>query len=118
MSSEQLLCRLEDLPEGQARGFDPGEHGWDTVFVVWQEGHLYAYRNTCPHAHGSRLSWQRDGYLSEDRRWIVCQAHGAQFDIATGLCLRGAAEGRSLESLPLRVDESGGVFLVSKQVPA
>lgn len=117
MSEECLLCRLEDLPEGEARGFDPDCTGWDTVFVVRREGRLYAYLNSCPHSPGSRMSWRRHGYLSADRTRIVCAGHGSQFDIATGECLQGAAEGFSLQSLPLRVDEAGAVFLTSKEMP-
>jgi nitrite reductase/ring-hydroxylating ferredoxin subunit len=40
------LCRLDELGEGQARGFDPGGIGRDTLFAVRAAG-VRVYRNSC-----------------------------------------------------------------------
>ena len=58
------------------------------------------------------MAWRKDAYLNGDCSRIVCSAHGAQFDIATGLCLLGPCLGQSLTRVPLAVDTDGNVFLV------
>jgi nitrite reductase/ring-hydroxylating ferredoxin subunit len=102
------LCHASELAEGAARGFDPHASGRDTMFVVRRRG-LHAYRNACPHWESTPLPWRKDAYLNADATRIVCSAHGAQFDIATGECLLGPCLGQSLERVPL--DESHDGFL-------
>ena len=89
------LCHLSDLPEGSSRGFDPWGEGHDTVFVVRRRG-VYAYRDACPHWPGAPMAWRKDAYLDAARERIVCAAHGAQFEIETGLCVLGPCVGQSL----------------------
>src|ERR1700683_1373202 len=42
------LCRLEEIPDGDSRGFDPLGVGRDTLLVVRQGTSLYAWRDACP----------------------------------------------------------------------
>ena len=65
---------------------------------------LVAYRNLCPHG-GRPLNWQQDKFLDRGKRVILCTVHGAEFEIATGECLRGPCPGQSLAALPVRVVE-------------
>jgi len=102
--------RVEDLPNGAARGFDPRDDGEDPLFVVRHGDELYAYRDRCPH-EGARLPWQRDRYLNRDGSRIICYAHGAEFDIASGRCLLGPCLGQTLEPVRLRIDERGEVYV-------
>jgi len=106
------LCRLGDLPEGTSRGFDPWGDGRDTMFVVRRRG-VYAYRDACPHWPGTPMSWRKDAYLSGDRERIVCAAHGAQFEIETGLCVLGPCIGQSLTPVPLIETDDGEIHLAS-----
>jgi nitrite reductase/ring-hydroxylating ferredoxin subunit len=108
MEQRMRLCHASELAEGAARGFDPHASGRDTMFVVRRRG-LHAYRNACPHWESTPLPWRKDAYLNADATRIVCSAHGAQFDIATGECLLGPCLGQSLERVPL--DESHDGFL-------
>lgn len=104
------LCRLDDLPDGAARGFDPFSEGRDALFIV-RRGHLLnAYQNRCPH-QGASLPWRKDAYLNHDGSRIVCSAHGAQFDIDSGQCVLGPALGGSLQKLNVTVTSSGQVLL-------
>jgi nitrite reductase/ring-hydroxylating ferredoxin subunit len=102
------LCRLEDIPDGDSRGFDPLNLGRDTLFVVRRGESLHAWRDACPHIDGAPMAWRKNAYLNADRDRIVCSAHGALFDVATGKCLLGPCLGRFLE--PMTVLMEGGVI--------
>jgi nitrite reductase/ring-hydroxylating ferredoxin subunit len=104
------LCHLDDLPDGDSRGFDPGASGRDTIFVVRQGRALHAWRNACPH-HGTPMAWRRHAYLNAARDRIVCGAHGAQFEIPTGRCTLGPCLGQTLTSVALTVGEDGEIHL-------
>lgn len=104
------LCHSSDLAEGSARGFDLHSHGRDTMFVVRRNG-LHAYRNACPHWEGASMPWRKDAYLNVDATRIVCSAHGAQFDIETGVCLTGPCPGQTLTHVPLIETEDGSLHV-------
>lgn len=93
------LCRLDELPEGDARGF---EVNGEPVFAVRKFGEVYAYRNSCPHI-GVPLEWLPDRFLDNDGELIQCSTHGALFVIQTGLCVAGPCTGDSLDPLPLEI---------------
>ena len=98
------LCAENDLPEGQARGY--AELG---IFVLRHAGRLHAYRDACPHYGDTPLAWRRDAYLNADASRIVCAAHGAQFDPATGVCLLGPCLGQALSRVPVMVADDGRI---------
>jgi nitrite reductase/ring-hydroxylating ferredoxin subunit len=98
------LCRLEELVEGQARGFDPLQRGKDSVFALRHHGQVRVYRNSCPHLD-VRLEYRKDRFLSADGQLIVCYAHGAQFLPATGECVYGPCLGQKLEALDWTLQE-------------
>lgn len=110
------LCRVDALADGRSRGFDPLGEGRDTMFVVRQGARLFGWRNACPHYGNARMAWKKDEYLNGDRSRIVCGAHGAQFEIETGLCVLGPCLGRSLIPVPLTVRD-GAVFLAAAYAP-
>lgn len=92
------LCRLDELVEGQARGFDPLQRGRDSVFALRHQDQVRVYRNSCPHLD-VRLEYRKDRFLSADGQLIVCYAHGAQFLPQTGECVYGPCLGQKLEAL-------------------
>ena len=98
------LCRLEELPDGEARGFDPLRTGEDVLFVVRHGEALYGWRNACPHIDGAPLPWRRHAYLNADRDRIMCSAHGALFEIGSGVCVLGPCLGQSLTPVRLKID--------------
>jgi nitrite reductase/ring-hydroxylating ferredoxin subunit len=98
------------VPEGSARGFDPAGTGRDTVFLVRRAG-LRAYRDECPHWAGTPLPWRKDAYLNGRGTRIVCSAHGAQFEIETGMCVLGPCVGEALIALPVTVTPQGDVLI-------
>ena len=104
------LGLTRDVPDGTARGFEACNEGEDPLFVVRLGHRLYAYRDRCPH-QGARLPWRRDAYLNREATRIVCHAHGAEFDIATGACLRGPCLGQSLEPVSLEITRHDEIFV-------
>jgi nitrite reductase/ring-hydroxylating ferredoxin subunit len=57
------------------------------------------------------MAWRRHAYLNAARDRIVCHAHGAEFEIASGVCTLGPCLGQALWSVPHRVDSDGNVWL-------
>jgi len=104
------LGLTRDFPDGTARGFDARNDGEDPLFVVRLGQLFYAYRDRCPH-QGARLPWRRNAYLNRDATRIVCHAHGAEFDIASGACLRGPCLGQSLEAVGLEVTQHDEILV-------
>jgi nitrite reductase/ring-hydroxylating ferredoxin subunit len=98
-----VLCDLDALPPGSARGFDPGGTGADTLFAVNSRGGIRAYLNRCPHDGATPLPWRRHAYLNQARDRIVCSAHGAEFLIGSGECVLGPCLGRTLSPVPVHV---------------
>lgn len=110
------LCHIDDIEPGKARGFALTESGRDSLFVVRKDETVYGYWNLCPH-QGSSLPWRKDEYLSADGRRIVCAAHGAEFNIETGACVRGAALGQSLIPADVSVSSDGIILADVKKLP-
>ena len=104
-----MLCRLDDIPEGGAKGFGPSSGGFTGLFAVRRGEQVVVYVNACPHL-GVPLDWTPDRFLSGDGSRIVCATHGAEFRIGDGLCLRGPCLGDRLEAVMIEVNE--GVVLV------
>lgn len=110
--SSVTICvgNLADLPDPGCREFSWGETPVPhRGFLVRHGSDLVAYRNLCPHARRP-LNWHPDKFLDQDKRVILCSGHGAEFEIATGKCMRGPCPGQSLASLPVNV--VGGVIYV------
>jgi nitrite reductase/ring-hydroxylating ferredoxin subunit len=97
------LCRIDEIPEGAARGFTIG--GNDArlrIFAVRSGEAVHVYVNRCPHV-GTPLNWAPDEFLDREGRHIVCATHGALFRIDDGLCLAGPCQGDRLEPFPIAV---------------
>ncbi|MGO4852152.1 Rieske 2Fe-2S domain-containing protein [Phaeovulum sp. W22_SRMD_FR3] len=62
---------------------------------------LRAYVNACPHQY-LPLDYRSGQLLSADGAKLMCSAHGAQFDAATGAAIAGADCG--LDAVPLIED--------------
>ena len=107
------LCSAGDLAavgEGRARGFDPGHAGQDSVFVVRHRGRLRAWRNACPHIDGAPMAWRKDAYTNAAGTHIVCSAHGALFEPATGRCVQGPCMGQGLTAIEIDIRSDGSVW--------
>ena len=110
----RVLCRLDDIEDGQAKGFTLGQ-GLEAreIFVVRQGARAFGYVNSCPHL-GTPLDWQGDRFISLDSGLIMCATHGALFEFADGFCVDGPCVGQNLELAPVVVDDDGQVRLVEE----
>jgi nitrite reductase/ring-hydroxylating ferredoxin subunit len=106
------IAGIDDLPDPGARGFDPLGVGRDTMLVVRRGQEIHAYADACPHFGDTPMAWRKDAYLNGDGTHIVCHAHGAQFEIATGTCVLGPCFGQSLTRIPIAVTEAGDICLL------
>jgi nitrite reductase/ring-hydroxylating ferredoxin subunit len=106
-----FLCRFDELPDGASRGFDPWREGQDSVLLVRRGERVYGWRDACPHHGGTPMAWRKDEYLNVERTRVVCAAHGAQFDIETGVCTLGPCLGQSLQAVPLSVDKHRDIYI-------
>jgi len=99
----RVLCRLEDIPDGEGRGFEVD--GGEDILVVRRGDKAYGYLNVCPHA-ASPLDWVENQFMNMDKSHILCATHGAEFRIEDGFCVLGPCRGRSLT--PVAITVQGG----------
>jgi nitrite reductase/ring-hydroxylating ferredoxin subunit len=95
------LCRVSDIPEGNARGFDLGSQRY---IVVRREDGISVFRNECPHL-GIPLEWQPDHFMDPDGELLQCSTHGALFLPDSGECISGPCVGKFLMSVPFSCQE-------------
>ncbi len=105
-----FLCRKADLSDPGAINvvFGAGETELDIV-VVCEQGRAHAYVNCCPHQF-IPLETFPNHFLTEDKRHLVCSGHGALFDPATGICVRGPCIGLALDRLKI-VEKDEALYL-------
>lgn len=107
--TDRALCRVDEIPDGGARGFGPAPGGFTGLFAVRRGTSVFVYVNACPHI-GASLDWGPDRFLTADGAHIVCANHGALFGIEDGACIRGPCVGDRLEAVAVRIID--GVILV------
>jgi nitrite reductase/ring-hydroxylating ferredoxin subunit len=106
------LCHISELPDGGARGFDPQRRGQDSLLLVRQGAHVHAWLDACPH-HGTPMAWRKDAYLNAASDRIVCAAHGALFEIDTGLCTLGPCLGEHLQAVGIITWADGEIHIAA-----
>lgn len=98
-----VLCRLDQIADGDTRGFVLGDGDWPLRGLLVRSGDgVQGYLNQCPHA-GHRLNFHPDRFLTPDGSLILCRSHGAVFDKRSGECVGGPCVGESLRRLPVGV---------------
>lgn len=100
----RALCRVEDIPDGGTKGFGPPPGGFTGLLALRQGDAVFVYVNSCPHI-GTPLDWTPGRFLSADGRRIVCATHGAEFQIADGLCIKGPCHGDRLEPVMIQIKD-------------
>ena len=101
------LCASKQLADGgEAHVFDLHEWGRPVrAFVLRFEGRAYGYLNRCAHVP-VEMDWQPGRFLDDTGRWLVCSIHGAVYDPASGVCVRGPCVHKRLK--PVDVHERAG----------
>ncbi|MBX9593069.1 MAG: Rieske (2Fe-2S) protein [Roseomonas sp.] len=100
----RLLCRIDDIPDGEARGFPAPPGGFTGLFAIRRGARVLVYVNACPHI-GLPLEPMPDRFLDRKREMIVCAAHGARFRIEDGECVSGPCIGDVLEAVEVRITD-------------
>lgn len=98
----RVLCRLDEIPDGAARGFPAAPGGFTGLFAVRRGGRVFVYVNSCPHI-GVPLEPLPHRFLDRRGENIVCSTHGARFRIEDGLCVSGPCVGDALEVVEARI---------------
>lgn len=104
------LCRLAEIPDGEAKGFTVDSPAGPRSILVHRAGdRVRGYLNSCPHV-GSPLDWNPDRFIAFDGYHILCGTHGALFRPEDGYCVSGPCAGDSLTSVTVCVS-AGEVVL-------
>ena len=109
-AGERVLCRIEDIPDGGAKGFPPAPGAFTGLFAVRRGRRVWVYVNSCPHI-GLPLEPAPDRFLDAKRQAIICSAHGARFRVEDGLCTTGPCYGEALDAVTARVELDGRVVV-------
>lgn len=96
----QLLCQLDAITDGQAKGLEIGDL---SLLLVRQGKKVFAYRNSCPHL-GIPLEWAPDQFMSLDGSHLQCAMHGALFLPHNGYCVWGPCSGKQLAPVAIHQD--------------
>ena len=91
------LCRLDELSDGQAKGFAVEGAEYD-IFVYRQGDDVRAFVNSCPH-QGTPLDWVPDQFIGPDGEHFLCATHGALFRRDDGYCIAGPCAGARLTAV-------------------
>jgi nitrite reductase/ring-hydroxylating ferredoxin subunit len=107
-SASRRLCRVADIPDGDAIGVHVPSPGGGFDLILLRRGeHVFAYHNECPHA-GRSLDYVPGRFLVRDGR-ITCAVHGATFAVESGACVGGPCRS-GLVTMPIVV-RGGDVML-------
>ena len=109
--SKVFIAYKSDITEGQAKGFDPLNQGRDSLFIVHKNGEYYGYKDICPHYGDTTLPWKKDKYLDSKSDQIVCAAHGALFEIRTGICTQGPCKNQALTNIELDIHQHNEIWV-------
>ncbi len=71
------------------------------AFIVRYEGKALCYLNACAHV-GLRLNGAKNEFFGDNGTTLICRAHGAIYEAATGECTQGPCTGYSLISLAIQ----------------
>jgi nitrite reductase/ring-hydroxylating ferredoxin subunit len=112
------ICESAELTEGgDGVRFSVVAHGLEReAFAVRHQGGVVGYLNRCAHT-GLELDWTPGRFLDSERRWLICAAHGALYEPASGACAAGPCVGRG-GLVPVRIEEIEGVVYWRRDVDA
>lgn len=111
VTSVQLLCPLDEIPDGGATAVDARlPDGMDSLILLRHGDRVRGYLNVCPHA-GRRLDYAPGKFLLKNDT-LICAVHGATFNQGDGLCIAGPCRGEHLREVAVRV-EDGAVHLIA-----
>jgi nitrite reductase/ring-hydroxylating ferredoxin subunit len=107
----ELIATIDEIPaDGTQFTYRDGPFDERGILLRLPDGTVRAYKNECRHLP-MPLDDRDPGELWDpDRRYLVCNSHGARYQPDDGLCVAGPCEGSHLKSLPIHVRD-GEVYL-------
>ncbi len=94
--AEIVLCRLDDIPDGGAKGIELGQGTAYFGIILLRSGtSVHGFINRCPH-QGTPLETFPDRFLDERGRLLSCSTHGARFRVRDGFCVAGPCRSAAL----------------------
>jgi len=101
-SPHEILCRLEDIPDGGVIGVNPPDPDGEPLVLARRGNSVQAWLNICPHS-GRRMDYAPGLFLVKDDK-LTCAVHGATFALRQGgLCVAGPCRGQSLVAVAVQV---------------
>ncbi|TLG71138.1 Rieske (2Fe-2S) protein [Methylocystis sp. B8] len=104
-----VICATKEIQPGEAKAFSLSRVTVDgktqpySIFVVRAAGdQFFGYLNTCPH-QGTWLNIGDGRFFSDDHTHLRCGRHKAEFDIESGVCVKGSCKDKALEPIPIVV---------------
>jgi nitrite reductase/ring-hydroxylating ferredoxin subunit len=104
-----VICSTREIEPGTAKAFslsritETRETRPFSIFVVRTKAdQFFGYVNVCPH-QGAWLNIGDGGFFSGDGARLRCGRHKAEFDVESGLCVKGSCKDKSLEQIPIVV---------------
>jgi nitrite reductase/ring-hydroxylating ferredoxin subunit len=102
-SPGQILCALEDIPDGHCKEIRYGEGAYALSLLVHRtRAEVKAYVNRCPHFSLPLNNLPGQFVMMEGAR-VMCAFHGAVFRLEDGYCEAGPAETSVLEPVEVMV---------------
>jgi nitrite reductase/ring-hydroxylating ferredoxin subunit len=99
-----VLARMADMSDRQPVEAEAVLDGAPESLILVREGdRVDAFLNICPHA-GRRLDWAPGKFLLSRDGHLVCAAHGASFELPSGLCVAGPCRGDALRRVDVVVE--------------
>jgi nitrite reductase/ring-hydroxylating ferredoxin subunit len=98
-----IVCALADVkPDGAiVLDFKKGDARF-SLLVTRSEAGVSAFENVCPHAR-SPLERPDGRVVVHQKKFVICAAHGASFQIDTGRCVAGPGLGLGLNRVAVSV---------------
>jgi nitrite reductase/ring-hydroxylating ferredoxin subunit len=84
MSEFVPVCKVDDVPAGEARQFEV--NGTEIALAHVQEGDCYAIGGRCTHLRARLGKGKLEGTV------LTCPWHGSQFEVTSGKLLRWVQE--------------------------
>ncbi|MGD0679108.1 MAG: Rieske 2Fe-2S domain-containing protein [Polyangiaceae bacterium] len=119
--SHFALCSVDDVPNRTAKpialkGLNAkGEIETCPLVIVRWDDQFYGYINACPHTPTALDARAPGQFFNQERSHLMCDRHGALFEVDTGLCLDGPCVGEGLPPLSIKVID-GSICLADVQM--
>ncbi len=100
---------LNELPERQPVAYADEQLPAEVILIRTGQ-QVNAWLNICPH-QGRPLNYAPNKFLQTPDGYLMCAAHGATFDMQSGICVNGPCKGISLKAVPVAINPHGQLQL-------